>query len=244
MELNLTNKLTNLNFDNVKFNNRLAYLINFLSVLIFLFCGAQYIVKNWFTVDKIVIEGNLRHITINQLSYIAHNRLHGTFFTLNIGEMKSEFEKLPWVRKVSLERDFPHTVTVHLEERNAIARIGDSGFIADDGSVFNGADDSLNLPNFYVDMDYIPLALAHYRQIESFLAVHDDNVNSLWLTRSKITRFLTAKNLTVIICDGDLTNKLDFLGTNWDKIHKLNPNLKSINFCYKNAFAMNAESNL
>ena len=130
-ELDLVSKLSYLAFDNIKRNNRLAYLINFLSVMILLFCGGLYTVKHWFTVEKIVITGNIEHVTPVQLSYIAHNKLHGTFFTLDIAELKDEFQALPWVRKVSLQRHFPHTIVVTLEEYNVIARIGDDALLDD-----------------------------------------------------------------------------------------------------------------
>ena len=130
MELVLASRLASLSFANVKLKNRIAYLLNTLSVVILLFCSLNYIVKHWFTVDKIIIDGQLQHITPVQLSYVAHNRLHGTFFTLDIGELKAEFEALPWVRQVSLKRHFPHTVVVTIEEYKAVARIGEEDLLA------------------------------------------------------------------------------------------------------------------
>lgn len=237
----MASNLRYLVFDNIKRNNRIAYLINFLSVMILLFCFGLYLVKHWFTVDKIIITGDIKHVTPVQLSYIAHNKLHGTFFTLDIAELKEEFQSLPWVRKVSLKRNFPHTIVVTIEEYKAIARIGDDALLSNDGQVFGAADDSLGLPTFYVEPSSSALALSKYQQIQTVLVQHNDSLVNLWLDSPKIARFVTSKNLTITICDEDLSAKLALLNRDWDKLYQLNPQLKSINFCYKNALAINSK---
>lgn len=209
--------------------------------MILLFCFGLYLVKHWFTVDKIIITGDIKHVTPVQLSYIAHNKLHGTFFTLDIAELKEEFQSLPWVRKVSLKRNFPHTIVVTIEEYKAIARIGDDALLSNDGQVFGAADDSLGLPTFYVEPSSSALALSKYQQIQTVLVQHNDSLVNLWLDSPKIARFVTAKNLTITICDEDLSAKLALLNRDWDKLYQLNPQLKSINFCYKNALAINSK---
>lgn len=209
--------------------------------MILLFCFGLYLVKHWFTVDKIIITGDIKHVTPVQLSYIAHNKLHGTFFTLDIAELKEEFQSLPWVRKVSLKRNFPHTIVVTIEEYKAIARIGDDALLSNDGQVFGAADDSLGLPTFYVEPSSSALALSKYQQIQTVLVQHNDSLVNLWLDSPKIARFVTSKNLTITICDEDLSAKLALLNRDWDKLYQLNPQLKSINFCYKNALAINSK---
>lgn len=241
MEQLLVNKLSYLVFDNTKFNNRMSYLMNTLGVLIILFCAVLFIVRNWFTVDKIIIEGDIRHVTPVQLSYIAHNKLHGTFFTLDIDGLKSEFQELPWVRQVSLQRHFPHTIIVNIEEYNAVARIGEEDLLAEDGEVFDGADDDVNLPTLYVDPSNAVIAYNKYLQIQQTMIKHGDKVMQVWLDNPRILSFKTSKNLTVTICDQKLDDKLNILDKYLDKLYTINTNLTSINMCYKDAVAINSK---
>ena len=241
-ELGSRNALTS--FENAKFNNRLAYLINTLSVLILLLCGAAYAVQHWFTVDKIIIQGDIQHITPVQLSYIAKNKLHGTFFTLDIRGLKTEFQQIPWVRQVTLKRHFPHTIEVNLIEYKVLARIGDDALLAENGEVFEGADDNIALPIFYVDLDKTPLALAKFYQIEALLLKHDDHLQKLWISSPRVTSFQSAKNLRVTICEADLINKLAILDKYWNQLYHLNPGLNSVNLCYSNALAINSVAKL
>lgn len=216
----------------------MAYLINFLSVLILLFCAGHYIVKHWFTVEKIIIEGNISRVTPVQLSYVAHNKLHGTLFTLDIVELKREFEQLPWVRQVSVKRHFPHTVEVSLVEYKAVARINDNALLAEDGEVFDGADSNVALPILYTDTAHADTAYAKYQQIEKILERHSDKISKLWVDNLPLLKFITEKNLMVTICDANSDEKLSLLDTQWDKLHQINPNIATMNFCYKNAVAI------
>jgi hypothetical protein len=42
----------------------------------------------------------------------------------------------------------------------------------------------------------------------------------------------------VTICDANSDEKLSLLDTQWDKLHQINPNIATMNFCYKNAVAI------
>ena len=57
-----------------------------------------------------------------QLEAAARDSLHGNFFTANLEQTRRSFEKLPWVRKVSVRRHFPWQLEVELEEHVALAR--------------------------------------------------------------------------------------------------------------------------
>lgn len=237
----MANKINDLAFDNPKLNNRLFYLFTTLSVVMSVFCILYCIVHYLFTVNKIVINGNLQHVTPVQLSYIAHNKLYGTFFTLNIEGLKSEFQELPWIRQVTLQRSFPHTIIVNIQEYHAVARIGDEDLLADDGQIFDGADDDVNLPVLYVDSGSATDAYSKYLQVQQVMAKHNDKVTQVWIDNPRIIKFATAKNLTVTICDQDIRNKLNLLDVYVDKLYAINNNLSSINMCYKDAVAINSK---
>lgn len=213
-------------------------MINFVSVILFLFCGAIYVVNNCFTVNKIIIQGNIQHITAVQLSYIAKNKLRGTLFTLDISGLKREFMEIPWVRQVSLNRQFPHTIIVTIDEYLAVARVDEDSLVTENGEVFSGADDDPNLPTFYITPDKIDLALSRYHQINQLLAKHNDHLIKLWGNFPQITKFSTGKNLKITICAENLSVKLAQLERYWSPLFTKFPHLNSIDLCYKNAMAI------
>lgn len=229
-------------FDNERFVNRLAYLIGGLAIFILLFSGIDYVVQNQFHIEKINIVGNPKHITQSQLSFIAKNRLHGTFFTLDIDALQYEFRQVPWVKDVTVSRDFPDSITVKINEYDAIARFGDDGLIAQDGKVFNGADDNPLLPVFYTDSSNIMAALKDYKIIQPLLQQNNVTLQKLYLGGTGITKLYLSNNLLVTICGSDITAAWQTLTKYWGQLYQLNPNLTTVNMCYKNALAINSVS--
>ncbi len=225
--------------DNVKFLNRSSYLIGILAVLILLFSGIDYAVQRRFHIQHIVIEGDIKHVTKEQLSYIAKNRLKGTLFTLNISSLQQEFRQIPWVKEVTVSREFPDTIIVDISEFNALARFGEEGLISEEGKIFEGADSNIDLPTFYVSVNQIPDALKDYKILSELLKNHSISLSKLFLARTGIMRFELSNNLTITICGNDIENQVDLISQYWDRLYQLNPKLNSINLCYKNAMAIN-----
>jgi cell division protein FtsQ len=53
---------------------------------------------------------------------VVRDEVHGNFFTVDIERLRQSLEKLPWVRNVSIRREFPYRLAVRLEEHQALAR--------------------------------------------------------------------------------------------------------------------------
>jgi cell division protein FtsQ len=198
------------------------------------------VLQNWFTIDRITIKGNTTHITHEQLSYIAKNRLRGTFFTLDINSLQREFMQIPWVQSVTVTRDFPDAITVNVNEFDAIARLGDEGLVSINGRIFSGADDSTSLPVFNGTAKQVPRFLDDYQVLKPFLRTKNVSLTRLDISGSGITKIFFSNNLQVVICKVDIAADLDVLSKYWDKFYQLNPSLVYINMCYKNAVAINS----
>lgn len=230
--------------DNIKAVNRLAYLIGAFSVFIIIGSAVLYVLQNWFTIDRITIKGNTTHITHEQLSYIAKNRLRGTFFTLDINSLQREFMQIPWVQSVTVTRDFPDAITVNVNEYEAIARLGDEGLVSINGRVFSGADDSTTLPVFNGMANQVPRFLNDYKVLKPFLQAKNLSLARLDISGSGITKVFFSNNLQVVMCKVDIASDLDVLSKYWDRLYQLNPNLAYINMCYKNAVAINSPKSI
>ena len=236
--------------DNVKLINRSAYLMGGLAVFLLLFSLVDYGVRNWFLIERITITGDINHTSEKQFSYIAKNRLKGNLFTLDIDSLQEEFKQIPWVKEVTVSRDFPDAITIWLSEYDAIARLNDEALITQDGKVFDGADDRIILPTFDVQLRNIPEAISDYRAILPILSKHKIQIKKLTIngvgitkiefsTRDSSTRDSSNK-LNVVICGANFAADIATLDKYWNKLYALNPGLNYVNMCYKNAMAINA----
>ena len=76
-----------------------------------------------------------------------HEQVSGNFFTVDLESTRQAFEKLPWVRKVSVRRKFPWSLEVEVEEQVALARWNGKDLVNTHGEVFAGITDQ-DLPVF------------------------------------------------------------------------------------------------
>ncbi len=91
-----------------------------------------------FPVKHVEVKGDLRHVTYQQVSYIV-TQFKGNFFTLDLTQVGRGFQKLPWVRNVSVRRQWPDTLEVRLEEHVALARWAGGGLVNQQGELFQAA---------------------------------------------------------------------------------------------------------
>ena len=100
-----------------------------------------------FALRHVEVTGGARHVTRAQVEGIVANDLRGTFFTLNLPQLRRSFEKLPWVREVRLRRHWPDRLEVNVVEHVPLARWGSTALVNTSGDVFQAAYDG-KLPVF------------------------------------------------------------------------------------------------
>lgn len=204
------------------------------SIMLCIISIGYYVVTNWFKIDRIIIDGNMKHVTSNELENIANNKLHGTFFTLNITELQDRFEELVWVKHVSVKRVFPNTIVVKLQEHEPVANIDGMGILSSDGKIFNALD-SESLPLLFVKLNNAQDAYQIYSKIEPIMEKHSDKILSLKMDNPRVIEIKTKNNLNIVFCHQDLDDKIKNLDEYWNKLNEILPNFNSMNFCYKDA---------
>lgn len=125
----------------------LANLLYALAALLALYAALNAAIRlPLFDLREVVVNGELEHVTRGQVQQ-AVRQLKGNFFTLDLNQARSGFEKLPWVRSVSLRRQWPDRLELLLEEQVALARWDGGGLVNTHGEVFPGETDR-SLPLF------------------------------------------------------------------------------------------------
>ena len=91
--------------------------------------------------------------------------LRGNFFTLDLAQARAAFEKLPWVRKVNVRRQWPDRLEVAIEEHLPLARWGRRALVNAHGEVFEAAINS-TLPVFVGPDGAPPEVVSRYAEFE------------------------------------------------------------------------------
>jgi len=123
--------------------NAIAGLLFAAALLLAAYGSVHYVVRlPVFPLREVRIDGELAHITREQLETLARREVKGNFFTLDLAEARAAFGTLPWVRKVDVRRQWPDRLDVALEEHVPLARWGNTALVNTHGEVFAAAYDA------------------------------------------------------------------------------------------------------
>src|SRR6185295_318888 len=92
-----------------------------------------------FPLRDIQVTGDVAHVTREQVEAVVTSELRGNFFTVDLTQARAAFEKLPWVRKVNVRRQWPGRLEFAVEEHRPLARWGSTALVSAQGEVFEAA---------------------------------------------------------------------------------------------------------
>lgn len=78
-------------------------------------------------VGSIRVQGDVEHQNAVTFRAQLASRLSGNFLTIDLQEVKRQFEAVPWVRRAVVQREFPNRLKVTIEEHQAVAWWGSAG---------------------------------------------------------------------------------------------------------------------
>jgi cell division protein FtsQ len=88
-----------------------------------------------------------KQVDAQDVLQVVRDGVQGNFFTVDIEQLRTEMEKLPWVRAVQIRREFPDRLMVELEEHQTLARWNNDELVNRQGEVFSALSDEI-LPGF------------------------------------------------------------------------------------------------
>jgi cell division protein FtsQ len=149
-----------------------------------------------FAVSRIVVEGDTAHHNALTLKANVGGRVSGNFFTLDLAQVRSVFESVPWVRKATVRREFPNRLRVTLEEHRSSGFWGadsESRMVNSLGEVFEanaGDAETDELPRLIGAEGQSADVLSMYRQLSVALQPLDVTIEQLELSGQGAWRVL------------------------------------------------------
>ncbi len=99
-------------------------------------------------VNNVAVIGDLNFMDKNIIESIVKNKINGGYFTLDLNNIRVSLMQQPWIKNVSLRRQWPAGLDVIITEQVPVAYWNNDGYINDAGEVFKPKtiDSQLNLP--------------------------------------------------------------------------------------------------
>ncbi|MDO9283055.1 MAG: cell division protein FtsQ/DivIB [Methylotenera sp.] len=219
--------------------NWIANLLFAMSVVVMLY-AALYVVVHLpiFPLREVKVDGQLTHVTREQVKLIAAKHLKGNFFTLDLIAARDAFEKLPWARNVSVRRRWPDKLEVMIEEHQAFARWGNVALVNTHGELFHAAT-SNDLPVFYGPDDSVIELASQYDAFNKVLKTANLDIAILALTPRRAWQINTTDGMVVELGRTDMQPRLvKFTKVYGSTIVALNKKITYADLRYPNGFAL------
>ena len=219
--------------------HRTANVLFALTVLAIAYGGLWYVVHQpVFAVRHVDIVGDAQHVTRAQVEAIVKNELKGTFFTLKLPELRSAFEKLPWVREANLRRRWPDRVEVRVVEHVPLARWGTTALVNMQGDVFQAAYDG-KLPVFIGPAGTAKEVAIQYEYLRRTLAVIDAKPVLVQVTPRRAWRVKLESGTVLELGREDIESRLArYLEVHERTVGALNRRIHYVDLRYTNGFAV------
>jgi cell division protein FtsQ len=191
-----------------------------------------------FPLREVRVDGQLSHVTREQVKFIVDRYLSGNFFTLDLVKARDAFEKLPWARNVSVRRRWPDKLEVVVEEHKELARWGNIALVNSYGELFHAASDS-DLPVFYGPGDGVLEVAQHYGTYSRILAASDIKIAQLALSPRRAWQLTTDKGMAIELGREEMESRLQkFAGVYPTTLAGLGVNVGYADLRYPNGFAV------
>jgi cell division protein FtsQ len=141
-----------------------------------------------FPLRELVLDAAPRQVSLEQIEHAARSAVVGNFFTVDLEAAQTAFEKLPWVRKVAVRRQWPDGLSVTLEEHRAVARWrqlnGDQALVNAQGEIFvaERPAGAPHLPQLSGPEGSAPEILMRYAEFNGVLAGIGRHIETVALT--------------------------------------------------------------
>jgi len=191
-----------------------------------------------FPLKEVRLEGQMQHVTREQVRLIVDRHLHGNFFTLDLEQARNAFRKLPWVRNVSVRRHWPDRLEVEVEEHQALARWGDIALVNTHGELFHAASDR-DLPVFYGPGDAVQEVAKQFVVFSELLKPTGMRVEQLALSPRHAWQIGTDSGMVIELGRSQTEPRLKkFAGAYAKTLGTLNVGVAYADLRYPNGFAV------
>jgi cell division protein FtsQ len=221
-------------------------LLNWIANLLFAMCvvaalyAVIYVVVHLpiFPLREVKVDGQLSHVSREQVKLIVAKHLKGNFFTLDLVKARDAFEKLPWARKVSVRRRWPDKLEVVIEEHQAMARWSTVALVNKHGELFHAASGS-DLPVFYGPNDGVIEVASQYDSFNNVLKNVGLEIASLALTPRRAWQITTGSGMVIELGRVDMQARLEkFANVYASTLAGLNKKIVYADLRYPNGFAL------
>ncbi|GAB1394182.1 cell division protein FtsQ/DivIB [Rhodocyclaceae bacterium] len=211
-----------------------------------------------FPLRELVLTEAPELVSSAQLEHATRSAVSGNFFTVDLNAARSAYEKLPWVRKAVVSRQWPDGLKLTLEEHEARARwrplgssaVNEGMLVNQQGELFLAdvpTAEGKRLPQFSGPEGSAPELLQRHDEFTLALAPIQRQVDAITLSPRRAWRLELDNGVRIELGRDQerhpLAERLARFVEHYDYIAARSGKLQTIDMRYPNGFAMNGVIN-
>jgi cell division protein FtsQ len=191
-----------------------------------------------FPLESVHLGAAPQRVAAGEVLAAVRSEARGNLVTVDIEQLRQSLEKLPWVRSVSIRREFPDRLAVQLEEHQALARWNNSALVNLQGEVFVAASGQV-LPDFIGQEGTSSEIAQQYAQFSRQLAVLNLQVSQLALTPRHAWQVRLSNGMTLELGRDEVQRRLARFVTVYPYgLADRQDSIKYVDLRYRNGFAV------
>ena len=216
-----------------------VYALIFITII---FLCYQLMTSSNFPINEIGIKGEYENVNKSQVDLIKNKYIKKNFFAVNLEETRKAFKKLPWIRDVSIRRDWnKFGLLVEIESHKPIARWSNRGLVNSYGEIFHAAYED-NLPLFVGPDEFVEEMSVKYYQINKILEKELMQIGTISLSNRLSWEIYTNNNMRFFLGKengNNIVKKLNALIENYQFIlSESKSRIEYVDLRYKDGFAV------
>lgn len=231
-------------WDNPALLRNLANMLIAFSMLALL-CGAGYYtlhLPGLAPVRSVKLGAVPQRVDAAAVLRVVRNEVRGNFFTVDIERLRGALERLPWVRSVTIRREFPERLVVQLEEHQVLAHWNESALVNRQGEIFV-AETAQMLPSFIGPDEAAPEVARRYAEFSQQLAALNLRVTQLSLSPRHAWQLRLNNGVVLELGREEMQQRVArfVAGYPYSQVALQGTGVKYVDLRYRNGFAVRME---
>ena len=205
------------------------------------FVYSGMVAKDRWPIRWLDVDGAFERVNAEQVRAGLAPLVKGSFFTVDTAGMHAVVSKIPWVEQVSVQKVWPDTVKVVIQEHAPVVHWVDGYLLDGDGNPFqvSGADEIQGLPWLESPAGQMELVFENWQKFDDGLAAIGQQIERLTLDPRGSWSARLSGGTEVRFGKGDIFKNLDRLVSAWAGLmHGRAIPPVSVDLRYTNGFAV------
>ncbi len=189
--------------------------------------------------QRLLVSGKRDYVLDEELQQsLAELPEAGNFFSLQVSEVKQQLERLPWVKQVTVRKQWPDKLSIALQEQQVVARWNNAALLNQQGEIFEAPQQRIirDLASLSGPDEQAQSVLTTFRQLQRVLQRCQLTITSLALNERHAWQIELAGGILLKLGKEDKHNRIERFVSIYPQLQA--DNVEYVDLRYDTGFAV------